>query len=163
MSKQWKHFKQQHKMWGSVNNYECKLTYITLVLYISYLETSLLNFPIQIFSKLWCFFCHMQRQLIHILHPLNGIFSWDSQHQKSKPFWIRFYWSKIWWGNSGISWTICKSFALCSRQITTTYYTSAHGSGRRYYILLLKFLSFFLSFFLSPQDLRDGSTDREPF
>ena len=23
------------------------------------------------------------------------------------------------------------------------YYTSAHGSGRRYYILLLKFLSFF--------------------
>ena len=41
-------------------------------------------------------------------------------------------------------------------------YTSAHGSGRRYYILLLKFLSFFL-FFLSPQDLRDGSTNREPF
>jgi len=40
------------------------------------------------------------------------------------------------------------------------YYTSAHGSGRRYYILLLKFL--FL-FFLSSQDLRDGSTDREPF
>ena len=26
------------------------------------------------------------------------------------------------------------------------YYTSAHGSGRRYYILLLKFLSFFLLF-----------------
>jgi len=40
-------------------------------------------------------------------------------------------------------------------------YTSAHGSGQRYYILLLKFLSFF-SFF-SPPDLRDGSTDREPF
>ena len=39
-------------------------------------------------------------------------------------------------------------------------YTSANGSGRRYYILLLKFLSFF---FLSSQDLRDGSTDREPF
>ena len=31
-------------------------------------------------------------------------------------------------------------------------------SGRRYYILPLKFLSFF-----SPQDLRDGSNDREPF
>ena len=43
-----------------------------------------------------------------------------------------------------------------------TNYTSADGSGRSYYILLLKFLSFFL-FFLSPQDLRDGSTDREPF
>ena len=30
-----------------------------------------------------------------------------------------FYWSKRWWGGSGISWTICKSFAPHSRQITT--------------------------------------------
>jgi len=30
----------------------------------------------------------------------------------------RFYWSKRRWGGSGISWTICKSFAPCSRQIT---------------------------------------------
>ena len=30
-----------------------------------------------------------------------------------------FCWSKRWWGGSGISWTICKSFAPCSRQITT--------------------------------------------
>ena len=30
-----------------------------------------------------------------------------------------FYWSKRWWGGSGISWTICKLFAPCSRQITT--------------------------------------------
>jgi len=30
-----------------------------------------------------------------------------------------FYWSKRWWGGSGISWTICKSFAPRSRQITT--------------------------------------------
>jgi len=29
-----------------------------------------------------------------------------------------FYWSKRWWGGSGISWTICKSFAPRSRQIT---------------------------------------------
>ena len=29
-----------------------------------------------------------------------------------------FYWSKRWWGDSGISWTICKSFAPRSRQIT---------------------------------------------
>jgi len=28
------------------------------------------------------------------------------------------YWSKRWWGGSGISWTICKSFAAHSRQIT---------------------------------------------
>jgi len=27
-----------------------------------------------------------------------------------------FYWSKRWWGGSGISWTICKSFAPHSRQ-----------------------------------------------
>ena len=30
----------------------------------------------------------------------------------------RFYWSKRWWGGSGINWTICKSFAPRSRQIT---------------------------------------------
>ena len=30
-----------------------------------------------------------------------------------------FCWSKRCWGGSGISWTICKSFAPCSRQITT--------------------------------------------
>ena len=30
-----------------------------------------------------------------------------------------FYWSKRWWGGSGISWTICKSVAPHSRQITT--------------------------------------------
>jgi len=30
-----------------------------------------------------------------------------------------FYCSKRWWGGSGISWTICKSFAPRSRQITT--------------------------------------------
>jgi len=30
-----------------------------------------------------------------------------------------FYWYKRWWGGSGISWTTCKSFAPCSKQITT--------------------------------------------
>jgi len=50
----------------------------------------------------------------------NSLFSttaWVSQQQKGKPFWI--YWSKSWWGSSGISWTICKSFAPRSKQITT--------------------------------------------
>jgi len=28
-----------------------------------------------------------------------------------------FYWSKRWWGSSGISWTICKSFASRFTQI----------------------------------------------
>ena len=42
-----------------------------------------------------------------------------------------------------------------------SYTLGSSFSGRRYYILLLKFL-FFL-FFLSPQDLQHGSTDKEPF
>jgi len=29
-----------------------------------------------------------------------------------------FYWSKRWWGGSGISWTMCKSFTPRSRQMT---------------------------------------------
>ena len=39
------------------------------------------------------------------------------RHQKGKPFWILLE-SKRWWGGSGISWTICKSFAPRSRQRT---------------------------------------------
>jgi len=31
-----------------------------------------------------------------------------------------FWWSKRWWGGSGIIWTICKSFAPCCRQTTTS-------------------------------------------
>jgi len=53
--------------------------------------------------------------------PFNGLFSrttWLSRHQKGKPFW--FYWSKRLWGDSSFSWTICKSFAPHSRQITTS-------------------------------------------
>ena len=49
----------------------------------------------------------------------NGLFSrttWVGQYQKDKPFWILL--RQRWWGGSGISWTICKSFALRSRQIT---------------------------------------------
>jgi len=43
--------------------------------------------------------------------------TWVSRHQKGKPFWILLH-SKRWRGGSGISWTICKSFASHSRQIT---------------------------------------------
>jgi len=42
---------------------------------------------------------------------------WARQHQKGKPFWILI---KRWSGSSGMSWTICKSFAPCCRQITMT-------------------------------------------
>jgi len=65
----------------------------------------------------------IQEQKLLLLHLFNGhigLFSrttWVSRHQKGRPFWI--YWSKRWRGGSGISWTICKSFAPCPRQITT--------------------------------------------
>ena len=43
--------------------------------------------------------------------------TWVKRHQKDKkPIWI---WTKQrWWSGSGISWTICKSIAPRSRQIT---------------------------------------------
>jgi len=53
------------------------------------------------------------------LHPFNSLFSrttWVSRHQKGKPFWILLEQEMM--GGSGISWTICKSFAPRSRQIT---------------------------------------------
>ena len=55
-----------------------------------------------------------------LLHPFNGLFSRTisvSRHQKVRH--SGFFWSKRWWDGSGISWTICKSFAPRSRQITT--------------------------------------------
>jgi len=50
---------------------------------------------------------------------LTAFFSrtWVSWHQKGKPFWILR--SKRWWGDSGISWTMCRSFAPRYEQITT--------------------------------------------
>jgi len=41
---------------------------------------------------------------------------WVSRHQKGKPFWIIMKQGMM--GGSGIIWTICKSFAPHSRQIT---------------------------------------------
>jgi len=52
-------------------------------------------------------------------HTFNGLFSrttWVSWHQKGKPFWILLKQEMT--GGNGISWTICKSFALHSRQTT---------------------------------------------
>ena len=40
------------------------------------------------------------------------------------------YWSKRWWGGSGISWTICKSFAPRCRQITTPVPHHSDFTGR---------------------------------
>ena len=58
--------------------------------------------------------------LLLLLHPFNCLFSrttWVSRHQKGKPFWILLDQEMM--GSSGISWTICKSFAPRSGQITT--------------------------------------------
>ena len=70
-------------------------------------------------------------QLLLLLRPFNGLFSrtsWVSRHQKGKPLWI--FWSKRWWGGIGISWTICKSFAPHSRQITTAVRHHSVFTGR---------------------------------
>jgi len=56
---------------------------------------------------------------IGTLHPFNSLFSRTtqlSQHQKGEPFWS--FMKQEMMGGSGISWTICKSFAPHSRQIT---------------------------------------------
>jgi len=53
---------------------------------------------------------------------LTAFFSrttWVSQAGTRKENHSEFYWIKRRWGGSGISWTICKSFASHSRQITT--------------------------------------------
>ena len=57
--------------------------------------------------------------LLLLLHSFNGLFSrttWVTSTRKVNH--SGFYWSKRWWGGSSISWTICKSFAPHSRQIT---------------------------------------------
>jgi len=54
-----------------------------------------------------------------LLHLFNGLFSgttWVSRHQKDKPFWILMKQEMM--AGSSISWTICKSFAPHSRQMT---------------------------------------------
>jgi len=46
-----------------------------------------------------------------------------------------FYWSKRWWGGSGISWTICKSFAPRYRQITMPVPQHSVFTGRMPFLL----------------------------
>ena len=52
-----------------------------------------------------------------LLHPFIGLFSRTAGTRKAEPFWILI--EQEWWDSSGISWTICKPFALCSKHITT--------------------------------------------
>jgi len=54
-----------------------------------------------------------------LVNPFNSLFSRKtlvSQHQKDQPFWILLEQEMM--GASGINWSICKSFAPYSRQIT---------------------------------------------
>jgi len=72
--------------------------------------------------------CHPRPAYCHTnKHPFSGLFSkttWASWHQNCTNH-SGFYWSKRQWGGSGISRTICKSFAHSVRQITTP---AAHQS-----------------------------------
>ena len=52
-------------------------------------------------------------QLQPFYDPLSGT-TQVSRYQKDNPFWILL--KQTQWGGSGISWTICKLFALCSRR-----------------------------------------------
>jgi len=51
-------------------------------------------------------------RLLLQLHPFNDLFPGQPGYAGTRKVnHSRFYWSKRWWGGSGISWTICKSFA----------------------------------------------------
>jgi len=68
---------------------------------------------------------HTALKSIHCIAAAHGrTFSANSKYLSRPPSTRKvnhcgFYWSKRRWGGCGISWTICKSFAPCSRQITT--------------------------------------------
>jgi len=69
-------------------------------------------------------------------HTLNSLFSrttWVSWHQKGKPFWILLKQEMM--GGSGISCTICKSFAPHSRQITTPVPIAEYFTGRMLFLM----------------------------
>jgi len=60
-----------------------------------------------------------QKNIHSYIHTFNGLFSGQSGYAGTRKVkHSGFYWSKRWWGGSGISWTICKSYAPRSRQIT---------------------------------------------
>jgi len=74
--------------------------------------------------------------LLLLLHPFNGLFyrtTWVSGNKKINH--SGFYWSERWWGSSGISWTICKSFAAHTRQITTPVPHHSVFTGRMPFLL----------------------------
>jgi len=87
--------------WQHYNRNMNRITFMELVIYLSF----------------W--------QLL-LLHPFNGLFpgqlGWACTRKVNHS---GFYWSKRWLGGSGISWTICKSFAPRFRQITIVLFLSA--------------------------------------
>ena len=73
----------------------------------------------------------MKNELYHslLLKVIMTRTSWVSWHQEGKPFWILLEQVR-WWAGSGISWTICKSSAPRSRQITTPVPYQSVFTGR---------------------------------
>jgi len=64
--------------------------------------------------------------LLVLLHPFSG--TRKANHSG-------FFWSKRWWGGSGITWTICKSFAPCCRQISTPVPQHSVFTGRMPFLM----------------------------
>ena len=58
---------------------------------------------------------------------------WVGQCRTDIPFWILV--KQKWWGSSGISWTICKSFAPRCREVTTPAPHHSVFTGRMLFLL----------------------------
>ena len=100
-------------------------------------SSSFLSLPSYFRKSSWgvgvLWFCHFWAVSSYMyIYWITGRPQWKLSHIISKQHYEKlslagtrkvnhsgFYWSKRWWGGSGISWTICKSFAPHSRQITT--------------------------------------------
>ena len=84
-------------------------------------------------------FCNLFMEHTHT-HTFSGLFpgqpGWAGTRKVNHS---GFYWSKRWWGGSGISWTICKSFAPHSRQIWNSpcIYVCIFISGNLKFIILV--------------------------
>ena len=79
---------------------------------------------------------HGMKLLLLLLHLFNGLFSrktWVSQHQKGKAFWILLKQEMM--GGFGISWTICRSFAPGSIQITMPASYHSVFTGRMTFLI----------------------------
>ena len=83
---------------------------------------------------LWLIQVHLELLLLLLqpyYDPLSGT-TQVSRYQNDKPFWILL--KQTWWGGSGISWSICKLFALCSRRYPRQHFISQVFTGRMLFL-----------------------------